>query len=77
MQNLNAKRRCRFRAWPPLVVENGVMTLGASLIGSPPALMKNGKNESGQLGLKLDVQGNKGPLFDRPPWVPLGSLPLT
>jgi hypothetical protein len=44
---------------------------------APPALMKNGKNESGQLGLKLDVQGNKGPLFDRPPWVPRGSLPHT
>jgi hypothetical protein len=28
---------------------------------APSALMKNGKNESGQLGLKLDVQGNKGP----------------
>jgi hypothetical protein len=35
------------------------MTFGASL-KAPPALMKNGKNESGQLGLKLDVQGNKG-----------------
>jgi hypothetical protein len=44
---------------------------------APPALMKNGKNESGQLGLKLDVQGNKGPLFDRPPWVPRSSLPHT
>ena len=51
--------------------------IGASLIGSPPALMKNDKNERARLGLKLDVQGNKGPLFDRPPWVPLGSLPLT
>jgi hypothetical protein len=44
------------------------MTFGASL-KAPPALMKNGKNESGQLGLKLDVQGNKGPLSGRPPWV--------
>jgi hypothetical protein len=76
VQNLNAKRRCRFRAWPPLVVENGVMSWEPPSL-APPALMKNGKNESGQLGLKLDVQGNKGPLFDRPPWVPLGSLPLT
>jgi hypothetical protein len=52
------------------------MTFGASL-KAPPALMKNGKNESGQLGLKLDVQADKGPLICDPPWVPRSSLPGT
>jgi hypothetical protein len=66
----------KFRGMKTLQKFAGVMSWEPPSL-APPALMKNGKNESGQLGLKLDVQGNKGPLFDRPPWALRCDLPGT